>query len=1188
MKLREVYRYELEHRVRSGATWAYAVILLLLATWMYLATTDGASASNLANAPERLAGAAVLPGMFGMLISAALFGDAALRDVQSGMDPLVYASPVTKLEYLGGRFLGALTVNAALLFAIIFGGVAATSIVAAFEPETVGPFSFAAYAQAYLLFLLPNVVVVGAIQFAIGALTRQIVPVFLATIGIFIGYVVALNYAGRFDSALLVVLLDPIGLVSLQEVTRYWTEQEHNTRLVGAALLYANRAVWLAIGVVVLALLVRRFRFAHPDGGADRRRQHVREAPAPTRSGPLAVPRVAGTFGWRARVRQTFSVAGQSLAELASSRWAMAVPFACVGFTLLWGWNVGETVFETPVWPVTALVAEEVTSQRVVPIIYLLLAMFAGELVWKQREVGEAEIADAAPVPEGVALAGRFLALVAIIAVIQLSVMVGAILIQALHGYYRIEPGLYLSILFGLNFADYVLFGALAIAVHVVLNHKYLAHMVTLLVLISTIALPAMRIVQHHLLLYGTDPGWTYSDMNGFGPFLEPFVWFKLYWGAWALLLGVVAVLFQVRGREAGTRARLRLVRARFGGRVARVAVVAITLIVAFGGFVFYNTNVLNDYAPREAGRRHALYETRYARLADAPQPTITSARLHIEILPDAPAVETRGAYTLVNRSGVAIDTIHVSMYDPAIALQELSFDRDASALTIDDEAGFRSYALAAPLAPGDSLVLSFAVAYRPRGFPNADIPTQVVGNGAFFDRRWLPFVGYQPVFELRGADARERWDLAERAPALRPQVATDLDRRHPFTDADLVHVDATIGTASDQIAVTPGTLRRTWTEGGRRYFRYVTDTPLAFGGTVFSASYDVAEDRWNDVALRVFHHPAHGNENVARMIASMKASLGYFSVQFGPYPYAQLNIVENPRYGGFGHAHPETIGFTEDVFYARPAVDRFDQTFYGTAHEVAHTWWGGLVRGADGVRGSALLSEALANYSAMMVTEKQFGRDAAREVYDYQLNRYLVRRGRGDVPLLEVEDQPWIYYGKGAAVLYLLREYIGEDAVNGALRRLVEQHHAGVPPFPTSLDLYRELRAAAPDSLHPLLADLFETVTTWDLRTERATVERRPDGRYDVTLDVVASKAREDSTGVAAEAPMDDPIEIGVFAAGENGARGDTLYLERHRIRSGRQTITVTVPRMPAHAGVDPYRMLIDRERDDNVVAME
>ena len=82
-----------------------------------------------------------------------------------------------------------------------------------------------------------------------------------------------------------------------------------------------------------------------------------------------------------------------------------------------------------------------------------------------------------------------------------------------------------------------------------------------------------------------------------------------------------------------------------------------------------------------------------------------------------------------------------------------------------------------------------------------------------------------------------------------------------------------------------------------------------------------------------------------------MKASLEYYTQQFGPYPDSQLRIVEIPRYGGFGRAHPHTIAFTEDIFLSRVEEGEFDQPFYGTAHEIAHQWWGGQVRGADGAR---------------------------------------------------------------------------------------------------------------------------------------------------------------------------------------------------------------------------------------------
>lgn len=1206
MKLREVFRYELEHRVRSVSTWVYPVFLLLVAMWMYLATADGSSAAALANAPERLAGAAVLPGMFGMLISAALFGDAAARDIQAGMDPLIYTSPLRKADYLGGRFLAALVVNALILIVIPIGALIATTMAGSFDPEAVGPFRAGPYLQSYFIFLLPNLVVVGAILFAIAVLARQIVPVYLGTVAIFIGYVVALNYGTGIEAPMLATLVDPLGLVSLQQATRYWTEAERNTRLVGlepAVLL--NRAVWLAVAAGVLAVLASRFRFAHVDGGRRRRLNPVEAGTVKAEPPPaddrrsehtVSVPRVAGSFGFRTRLRQTLAVARYSVAEAASSRWFLVILLGCAGVTLLMGWNVGDTVFDTATWPRTLLVAETVQSRRIAPIIYLLIVVLAGELVWKDRETRAAEIADAVPLPESVALLGRFMALVAIIVMIQLAAMAGGILIQALQGYYEFEIGLYIRILLGMKLADYLLFAALAVAVHVAVNHKYLGHLVVLLLFAATKALPALGVVGHHLLLYGSDPGWTYSDMNRFGPFLEPFVWFKLYWAAWALLLGVAAALLWVRGPELGVRNRIGAARARLGGGVLRAAGVAVVLILGLGGFVFYNTNVLNEYRPpAETGAPLAEYERRYSRFADLPQPTITGAELRIEIYPDQPAVDLWGTYRLVNMTEVPVDSVHVYL-DPDVEPHRISIDGAAAPVLADDEVGYRIYVLKRPLQPGDSLQLTFDVAFRPQGFRNGDIQTGVVANGAYFNRSWMPVIGYQRMFELADEDAREHFGLAPRIAARSPEEPGERLRRQPFTDADLVHVDAVIGTAADQIAVTPGALRRSWTENGRRYFHYVTGNPVPFGASVFSANYAVLEDSWTPasgsagpVALRVFHHAAHAG-NLDRMVSGMKASLDYFTAEFGPYPYGQLRIVETPRYGGFGHAHPETIGFTEDVFFARPKPGEFDQTFYGTAHEVAHTWWGGEVRGADGVRGQRLLSESLANYGAMMVTEKTWGLEAARQVYAYQMNRYLTMRGitSRDVPLVQVEDQAYIFYGKGAVAMYLLRDYIGERRVNAALRNLLEKHGAGLPPYPTSLDLYAELQAVTPDSLQYLLTDLFETVTLWDVSATRAESEPAGAGGYTVTLEVDARKMRADSAGNETPAEMNDLIEIGVFArdsAGGGAAPGEPIYLEKHRIRSGRQTITITVPREPARAGIDPYRKLIDRDGGNNVV---
>ena len=183
---------------------------------------------------------------------------------------------------------------------------------------------------------------------------------------------------------------------------------------------------------------------------------------------------------------------------------------------------------------------------------------------------------------------GRFLALVAIIVAFQTALMVGGLLLQTLHGYYNFELGLYIRVLFGLHLVDNVLLAALAMTVHVLVNQKYVGHMLVLVASAFRIGGPMTG--THRMLVYNSDPGWTYSDMNGFGPFIEPFVWFKLYWAAWALLFAVITMLFWVRGTELGVRNRLTLARARLRGPTARMAGVATALILVLGGFVFYNT----------------------------------------------------------------------------------------------------------------------------------------------------------------------------------------------------------------------------------------------------------------------------------------------------------------------------------------------------------------------------------------------------------------------------------------------------------------------------------------------------------------------------------------------------------------------------------------------------------------------
>jgi aminopeptidase N len=261
-------------------------------------------------------------------------------------------------------------------------------------------------------------------------------------------------------------------------------------------------------------------------------------------------------------------------------------------------------------------------------------------------------------------------------------------------------------------------------------------------------------------------------------------------------------------------------------------------------------------------------------------------------------------------------------------------------------------------------------------------------------------------------------------------------------------------------------------------------------------------------------------------------------------------------------------------------------------AHEVAHQWWGTQLAYAR-VEGAGVLSESLATYSSMRLVEETLGPQHLRRYLRFLRLESDGPRSLAMPPLLRATED-FLIYRKGPFALYTLGEYIGKERVDEALRRLLEKHGGGRPPLPTTLDLYRELRAVTPDTFHSLLHDLFEANTYWELEAEQATAKQTGDGTWQVTFNVNARKSVINSVGVESEVPMDDWVEIGIYAEGEQprnnldveqiGDADTPFYPQKHRIRSGPQTITVPMSRLPASVGIDPNRLLVEVNTGNNI----
>jgi len=448
----------------------------------------------------------------------------------------------------------------------------------------------------------------------------------------------------------------------------------------------------------------------------------------------------------------------------------------------------------------------------------------------------------------------------------------------------------------------------------------------------------------------------------------------------------------------------------------------------------------------------------------------------------------------------------------------------------------------------------------------------------------------------MQDRNKRRKYGLG---PIERMKPPTDMKARQDSaisTEGDWINLDTTVSTSPDQLALAPGYLQREWTANGRRYFHYKTTSPILPFWAYLSARYQVKRDRWidasgNAIPVEIYYDAKHPY-NVDRMIYGVKKSLDYFTKNFSPYQHKQVRILEFPQYAQFAQSFPNTIPFSEGIGFIADFRDEeaIDYVFYVTAHEVAHQWWAHQVIGAN-VQGSTMLVETLAQYSALMVMEKEYGKEKMQRFLRYELDRYLSGRGGelvAEMPLVLVENQQYIHYRKGSLVMYALRDYIGEERVNAALAKFIKDHAFENAPYTTATELVRYFREVAPPEYQNVITDLFERITLYDLLAKEVKSVKRADGKYVVTLTVESKKMRGDAKGEEKPVPIDDWVDIGVFAKGKKKEDlGKALFVERRRITKPAETFTIVVGEEPFKAGIDPFNKMIDRNPKDNVKSL-
>ena len=694
------------------------------------------------------------------------------------------------------------------------------------------------------------------------------------------------------------------------------------------------------------------------------------------------------------------------------------------------------------------------------------------------------------------------------------------------------------------------------------------------------------------MYLPGQTTPYTYSDMNGYGHFVPGLAWSILYWLSWMALLGVISIAFARRGSETSWAIRWSQAKER-APRLAPYAAVLALATLGAGGWFYWNAHVLNPYRNSKMQRSfQAAYEKQFKKYEKFPQPKVTAVDTVVEIYPERRSFQATGYYLLQNKTTLPISEIHITNQQQSV--DSVTFSHPFHMVSQSDLKAYTIYALDQPLAPGETMRMNFRVSHTSRGFTDGNERPEFAYNGTFFDAGYFPHIGYNNGMELDDPVRRKEEKLGpleEMAPR-GDAYYQNINLFDPSSDWITYHT--VVSTSGDQMAISPGYLKKSWTANGRNYFEYdMGSTRIADFFAYQSARYAVKRDKWKNVNLEIYYQPGHEYNLDDILAAASKAGLDYYEANYRPYQHAQYRTLEFPRYRTFAQSFPNTVPFSEGIGFIQRQTkpDDIDFTYFVTAHELAHQWWGHQLIGGM-VEGSNMMSETLAEYSALEVMKHKYGADNIHKFLKFEVDRYLRDRAgeiRREPPLVLVQREPYVWYQKGGLVMYTLADYIGEDRVNAALKKFLAQYgYANATstrsePYPDTRQFVAALREQTPPDMQYLITDMFESIVLYDNKTVTATVTPTADKKYKVLLTVQSKKFKADGSGNETAMPLNDYVDIGVFTGKKDHEQ--PLSLKKEKITQEKQTFEIVVDQMPTRAGIDPYNKLIDRIPDDNMI---
>jgi len=1162
-----IFRFEVRYWLRNPSVYIYLVTVFMLAVGSMAAAAGvfGSSSVNdlrIANSPMSIYSFQSFLGKLILFIIPAIIGNSIYRDFKSRTYHLLYSYPFKKTDFLFGKFLSSLAVVWLVSLVSVMGLVVGTQLPWV-NGGSIIPFAWQPYFHVLFYYLLPNTLLLSTIVFAVVTVTRNIYAGFITVVIIFIGREIVTRISG--SEIFITALLDPLGDTATLLETQSWSliEQSRNAIPLTSSIIY-NRILWLLIGSGAFSFTYSFFRFGQQATSFFKVRSGKRNDK--DNFGQLltiTLPTVSYRYGWWQQLIVSWRLSHIEFRSIIRSGSFISILLAGLLLVVILLFQMNAP-YETRILPVTwVMLAFPIFFYSL--LVNFMTFLYAGILTHRKRISRINELVDSTAVETWALALSKWLALVKMQIVLLMVVMLAGISVQAYSGYYHFEISHYLVDLLGIHLIGFMIWAFAALLIQAVFNNSYVGLFFLLIGFFAVAELQSFGI-SSLLLRFNQNPdsGFFiyYSDFIGHGHALIPYFVYKSYWFVFGCLLFIAAVILWPRGIQYSLSERLKLAFMNWNGslRYASLAVVVIFIFMAF----LISKQEGQDHAPSVKQQKHlqALADKKYKRYVGFKQPRVVDVDVTMNIFPITNSFQSNGTYRLINKTNQFIDTLLIQYAKDIKTVY--SFDQEINISSRDTLVNFDVVTLTKPLQPGDSMSMYFNVASITNSLLYRN--SEVEKDGTYLTSLIYPSLGYY-----------------SNEPKPLPSDSTARYNHYRSIDSDFINFKAIVSTSLDQLAIAPGYLHKNWTKDDRNYFQYQSTSPVTNDYMFASGRYKVKRGSWNDIALEIYYHPSH-EYILDDLMRGLKATLEYCENNVGPYQHKQVRIIEYSRkLGDFAQSFANTIPVSERSF----VMDLDDKNenglnlaFLGAAHELAHQWWGHQVIPADAV-GSRMVTESMAEYISLCVLEKTYGKAKAQKFREKAMDIYLRKRveDADEKPLVYNDglERSYIPYQKGSLALYALRDFIGEEKLNTALRSYLNATKFQKPPYTTSVEMVHYLKQVTPDSLQYLITDLFETVTWYDNKLVKATATKLGNGKYLIEVKYEINKYQL-MNGSGKLIPLMDYIEIGVFSK-----TNKELYLRKHRVNQKLNTVRVVVDEEPISAMIDPHYKLIDMNLKDN-----